>query len=162
MHENAKIWAESEGEGKGCTFFVRFPVHSHRALEVPSREKSIVDSIDLLTSLVVDPIHEFAPIDSSSDACQLALAAESLIQHVSGKDSGKGSPPKVPSPLVVPVVAVWKPTIMVVDDSSMNRKVVDACLTYPIISHHPPSLTRIRTNKHITPLIFNRCSFVVW
>ena len=26
LHENAKIWAESEGEGKGCTFFVQLPL----------------------------------------------------------------------------------------------------------------------------------------
>ena len=29
MHKHGKIWAESKGEGKGCTFFVHLFLHSH-------------------------------------------------------------------------------------------------------------------------------------
>ena len=112
LHENAKIWAESEGEGKGCTFFVLVPVHSHRALDVSARGQTSISARD--------------PI------------ASSLLSN----NSSKKLSPRQPLALVIPAVPAWKPTILVVDDSAMNRK-VDACLTYPII---PTSL--IHKKKH--------------
>ena len=72
----------------------------------------------MISSLLIDPIREFGQIELLPESRKLALVASSLIQRLSVTDSGKRQ-----SPLLAPVVAGWKPTILVVDDSSMNRKV---------------------------------------
>ena len=146
LHENAKIWAESEGEGKGCTFFVLVPVHSHRALDVSARGQTSINARETIaSSSLIDPIHEFAHIDLTPESCQLALAAVSLIQCLSAKDPSKPLSPRQPLALVIPVVPVWKPTILVVDDSAMNRK-VDTCyiLTTGSIHAHCMLITCLR------------------
>ena len=110
LHKNAKIWAESEGEGKGCTFFVCVPIHSHQVLDSTQSFGSPVRNLSL-----ANPVH-------------LSVRDMSMYH----------TPKSLPS--LVPVVAVWKPTILVVDDSPMNRKVV-TCLPYPDLSYHPYSHT---------------------
>ena len=155
LHENAKIWAESEGEGKGCTFFVRVPVHSYRALDVSARGQTSINARETIaSSSLIDPIHEFAHIDLTPESCQLALAAVSLIQCLSAKDPSKPLSPRQPLALVIPVVPVWKPTILVVDDSAMNRK-VDICAH--ILSYQPPSHTQNQKHR-----LTNRCLSAVW
>ena len=82
------------------------------------------------SSLLDDPIHEFTQPDLTPTR-QVALVASSLIQCLSEKDSDQRLSPRLLLAPVVPVVPVWKPTILVVDDSSMNRK-VNASLYYSI------------------------------
>ena len=102
-----------------------------------------------MSLFLVDPIDELTQIDLTSTR-QLALVASSLTQCLSEKHSDKRQSPRLPlvAP-VVPVVAVgWKPTILVVDDSSMNRK-VNAFFNYSlsqfsIISYRSPSHTQKR------------------
>ena len=124
LHENAKIWAESEGEGKGCTFFVRVPVNAHRALDVLASQEPKIHAILSVASLS-DPIHDFTQVELSPESCQLALAAVALIRNSSENETNERLSLQLPtSPVVSMVLApVWKPTILVVDDSSMNRKV---------------------------------------
>ena len=147
LHKNAKIWAESEGEGKGCTFFVSVPIHSHRVLDSTQSFGSPVRNLSL-----ANPVHQYAQIDINPEFCQIAAEAVSLMQSLSVRDMSMYHTPKL-LPSLVPVVAVWKPTILVVDDSPMNRKVV-TCLPYPVLSYHPYSLT--------SNILFNRCWYVVW
>ena len=41
LHKNGKIWAESEGEGFGCTFFVQLPLHSIHYVATPHDGDSV-------------------------------------------------------------------------------------------------------------------------
>ena len=77
----------------------------------------------MISSLLIDPIREFGQIELLPESRKLALVASSLILSLSKKDSGKLQSVQLPLSPMVPVVASWKPTILVVDDSSMNRKV---------------------------------------
>ena len=147
LHKNAKIWAESEGEGKGCTFFVHVPVHSHRALDLTLTQSyggHSLDPRDPMNSSLIAPVHEYAHIDLTPKSCQIAAEAVCLIQSLNDNSHlEKRLSPRLP--LVAPVVPVWKPTILVVDDSSMNRK-VDAYMSHLFyLIPLPPSLT------HTTP-----------
>ena len=124
VHENAKIWAESEGEGKGCTFFVRIPVHTHSALHVTTSTLALVfdNSDGPITPLLSDPIHEFTQVELIPELCQLVVTTVPVISCVSENGSKKSPSLPLPTAPLVPA-PVWKPTILVVDDSSMNRKV---------------------------------------
>ena len=101
MHENGKIWAESEGEGKGCTFFVHLPLHSR--LHVAPKHGSILDM-------------------TRSSARNLLSENADEKQSESIANQG-GLIPSVQAPKAA-VVEAWKPTILVVDDSAMNRKML--------------------------------------
>ena len=148
LHENAKIWAESEGEGKGCTFFVRVPVHSHNVMDPALTQSCGSPRHGGLSVSLADPVHEFAQIDLNPESCQIALTAVSLMQGLAVSDLSNRISPRLPLVVpMVPVIVEWKPTILVVDDSSMNRK-VDAYISH--ISYHfkTPSLTHTYTHTH--------------
>ena len=114
LHKNAKIWAESEGEGKGCTFFVHIPLHSHHHVE---RVHSISDRG---SSSARPPTHQI----------ELCITSSSAIPAVTDVPEGKQSELSCRnSPLIRRQQSneddtTWKPTILVVDDSVMNRKML--------------------------------------
>ena len=117
MHKNGKIWAESEGEGQGCTFFVHVPLHSHHHVDASLLTRS--GSVDVRiaanrSEIAVDP-----RTTSSISRGSLAIVVnQSLVNEPEGKHSESMPPPQDP------VVEAWKPTILVVDDSAMNRKML--------------------------------------
>ena len=84
LHKYGKIWAESEGEGKGCTFFVQLPLHSH---------------------------HYEVPVESTR------------MEHPPTRIDTQPIISPQPIPLATIVEDTWKPVVLVVDDSAMNRKV---------------------------------------
>ena len=105
LHKHGKIWAESEGEGFGCTFFVRLP---------------------LISGNYVTPAADFSKSVTSLTAnitpMQIVEAFEEKQAEID--DHPVISPPSAQVPPVVTTVeATWKPTVLVVDDSAMNRKV---------------------------------------
>ena len=121
LHKNAKIWAESEGEGFGCTFFVHIPLHLHhyveRVLSCPSPEPSIRGS-----SAAQPPTQQ----------PELLIAASRTVDVDTDVSEGKQS--ELLTYMKTPTIQVrlqsivedsaWKPTILVVDDSVMNRKML--------------------------------------
>ena len=137
LHENGKIWAESDGEGKGCTFFVCVPVYSHQTL-VPTSTQSCSSPRGLTLSSLAHPVHHYAQIDIDPESSRIALNAVSLMQSLSITSMHESTRLL---PILIPVITAWKPTILVVDDSPMNRKVIIS-LPYPIRSY-PITLTDI-------------------
>ena len=135
MHKNGKIWAESEGEGKGCTFFVHVPLHSHHyvdpslstlegSVEAPSPINQVENVISRIPSAV----------PSRSVASVANLPVVSSNESPEGKQLELMPLPPLEHPVEEVAADTWKPTILVVDDSPMNRKV-------EILSNHPLSRT---------------------
>ena len=112
LHKNGKIWAESEGEGFGCTFFVQLPLHSHNYSIAPSPEDMPETSAARRAVIDITPLSIEQPDDKQSEV---------------GEEHRSVTSPPPPAPVQPPVAvleAMWKPTILVVDDSAMNRKML--------------------------------------
>ena len=120
LHKNAKIWVESEGEGLGCTFFVQLPLHSQH---------------------YVQPVHSFSSSDHSirgsftvqppTQQTELLITASRIVDadtDISEWKQSELSYRKIPTigGLLQSIVEdnAWKPTILVVDDSEMSRKML--------------------------------------
>ena len=115
MHKNGKIWAESEGEGKGSTFFVQVALHSRNYVDPTSLTRSASVGAPMLTNqlgIVVTRTTERGSLTTSANQSTL--------------DGPEGKHPEVAPASLGPVVEEdsWKPTILVVDDSAMNRKML--------------------------------------
>ena len=105
LHKHGKIWAESEGEGFGCTFFVRLPLIS--GYYVAPTADSSMDVTSLTPNVTPMQIVEaFEEEQSEIDDHPVISPSSAQVQ-----------------PVVTIVEATWKPTVLVVDDSAMNRKV---------------------------------------
>ena len=134
LHEHGKIWAESEGEGKGCTFFVQLPLHSHHY---------VAPAADAMVDVSLAPSIEHHPSRVDSDEKQSELddhfvSTPSLVSKLDDRPF-HSLPPAPAQPSGAVVEATWKPTILVVDDSAMNRKVAKSNV---ISTSLPPFLHR--------------------
>ena len=140
MHKNGKIWAESEGEGFGSTFFVHVPLHSRHYVPDASY-LTLGGSVE--TRFPINQIENFVPMTPSAVPSRSFASIANLL--ASDEPEGKHLE-LMPLPLQHPVeeLTAWKPTILVVDDSSMNRKVDTCVLILSYRPYHPPS--------HTTPL----------
>ena len=112
LHKGANIWAESEGEGKGCTFFVELPLVS-----------------------VAHPIESDNDSDNSSDCSSVADAQQDNAIDQLSKCSGVFDVvPALParlnskSPAPLSALAPFKPRVLIVDDSLMNRRMLSRML----------------------------------
>ena len=115
LHKNGKIWAESEGEGKGSTFFVQVALHSRNYVDPTSLTRSASVGAPMLTNqlgIMVNRTTERGSLTTSANQSTL--------------DGPEGKHPEVAPASLGPVVEedAWKPTILVVDDSAMNRKML--------------------------------------
>ena len=186
LHKNGKIWAESEGEGFGCTFFVHLPLHSHHYVAPGRNVISNSNSYDLMAALsssesspsdsspLVASTRSTTTTDESSSTKpthdRTSSEAESRTNKAGRGEDGAGGaeggedaavddgrtdnngseelkedrktnkekqlmsdPSKahqlnaiIPAlqPTSAAVDDAWKPTILVVDDSAMNRKML--------------------------------------
>ena len=119
LHKNGKIWAESEGEGKGSTFFVQVALHSKAPVNTSSLTRSGSISARFPTNQVE------IVINSSTMAAEPRLSL-AIVANQQSQDEPEGKQSELLPPSQAPVVeiAAWKPTILVVDDSAMNRKML--------------------------------------
>jgi CheY-like chemotaxis protein len=107
LHEGANIWAESEGEGKGCTFFVELPLVSIPH-SIESESESDGDSIRDSSS-----VGDEQQDDANDQHSKRSGVGEMVqVRHNS----------KVPGPLAI--VAPFRPRVLIVDDSLMNRRML--------------------------------------
>ena len=186
LHKHGNIWAESEGEGFGCTFFVHLPLHSMHytaptgyskrgSLELPISSPGSISNIGIVSSRSNENWYESITatstsgdnlletgktMDKNSSSMstrserlsyesttstndiglsahgnttkdkQLSIASE-VSEHEStdGGDTkhSKGLRSNTLSTLMQPTTVAantWKPTVLVVDDSKMNRKML--------------------------------------
>ena len=129
LHENGRIWAESKGEGKGCTFFVQLPLHSRNHV-ISAKQRGSV--LDLARSSVRNLL------SSDRDEKQPEAIVPSRGSPITANPIAAVG--QAPVPLVVE--ATWKPTVLVVDDSSMNRKVnIFTFLPQSVILSPPPNVS---------------------
>ena len=152
LHKHGKIWAESEGEGYGCTFFVHLPLLSlhyvaptgftkRGSLKLPSSSMFTLNTPPMTpmktstrtkvsrkrtnaSTTTIDngkseQDHHDVSVSSegsendSNDGTDTDLKNERRASMVPSLASPKGS-----------AMDAWKPTVLVVDDSNMNRKML--------------------------------------
>ena len=97
-----------------------FHHHAHYHFILSNRE-ALVAALTSISSKQQEPL---PPGEKTSEAHEETRPAV----------SPQPAAPVTPTASVVPA---WKPTILVVDDSSMNRK-VDAARKLPIVGYQPP------------------------
>jgi DNA-binding response OmpR family regulator len=105
LHKGANIWAESEGEGQGCTFFVELPMVSVAASTSADEESENDD---------------YSDSDDSDGSMSLSEAPQSQHSKASKPDlaiRNKSTNSSV-------VQAVFKPRVLIVDDSAMSRRML--------------------------------------
>ena len=154
LHKHGKIWAESEGEGFGCTFIVQLPLHSlhyvaptgytkRGSLELPSsllpssstssneslRNESSRNASCISTNTTNDNGNHWLEHENMKEK-QLSISTNgsehesndgTIIERSKGRNMS--TVPPLLSPKVVATDA-WKPSVLVVDDSKMNRKML--------------------------------------
>ena len=109
LHKGANIWAESGGEGKGCTFFVELPL----MWIAPSNSED--DESDSDSSSDSD--------SNDSDVNDSSAEPEASPSQPS-QASSVGVAPRVRSTNSSVVQAVFKPRVLIVDDSAMSRRML--------------------------------------
>jgi DNA-binding response OmpR family regulator len=105
LHKGANIWAESDGEGKGCTFYVELPlevVAASSSEDEGDEESESDDESDDDSS--VDSFDS----DPQQDQKSRASGGEIVVRHRPGSV----------------VLAVFKPRVLIVDDSAMSRRML--------------------------------------
>ena len=130
MHKHGKIWAESQGEGFGCTFFVHLPLHSHHYVSPSGSNNSLLALLNPSPSSSDESTRTF----TNDFTRRQSVLADNMSTSSSERGSNGGTPsehgkerrfnvPALAQPKLA-VVNAWKPTILVVDDSKMNRKML--------------------------------------
>ena len=140
LHKHGKIWAESQGEGFGCTFFVQLPLHSHHYVPpsdsvsslpsllcpspIPNDESTRTITYESNRTTYSNRLSETGKSFLSDDVSTFAY--EDGINGETPSERGKERRFNVPALAQPKLAAVnaWKPTILVVDDSKMNRKML--------------------------------------
>ena len=103
LHEGAKIWAESEGEGQGCTFCVELPL------------------------VTISPSFE-CEADNEGDESISSSLLVSLGRCIKGSDVVR-QPVAVSLPPDLSLdVLPFRPRVLIVDDSLMNRRMMSRML----------------------------------
>ena len=146
QHTGAKIWAESEGEGHGCTFFVEIPTvvldaavvavqsqdaerrlslrrgGSNKSSRVASNRSAHVASNR--SAHVASNRNAQSPRMKSLYSAEFAVQRAAVLQHAAeqGKD-GDGADAGAEAAADA-AEAVFRPLILVVDDSPLNRRML--------------------------------------
>ena len=146
QHEGSLIWAESAGEGKGCTFFVKTPtlklgssqkialveeVEAEGAAEASRgarmRSKSELNShaMSQCDSELAAPPGKFVPsISSRMPSILGAEGIEGHIDQIAERCAVASGADDVDDDASEGALDDFKPRILVVDDSAMNRRVL--------------------------------------
>lgn len=154
LHKHGKIWAESEGEGFGCTFIVQLPLYSLHYVPPTGYSKRGSLELSLLSSPSTNSSespHNASCVSVTSNTTngngnnrsehesakekQLSVSTDdgseyndddgTIIKRSKGRNSTAVPPLVASSPQEVKVgTDVWKPIVLVIDDSKMNRKMM--------------------------------------
>ena len=121
LHEGAKIWCESEGEGHGCTFFV----------EIPTVKMDIaIDQNDA----DMDRVAESAEKGEAGPVATGAVTDMLLQPRVARRTDPAPARCRSPAPSLASGPSnnldeeVFRPCVLVVDDSMTNRRVLTRLL----------------------------------
>ena len=138
QHTGAKIWAESEGEGHGCTFFVEIPTVVLDAAVVAVQSQDAERRLSLRrggsnksarvasnrSAHVASIRNAQSPKMKSLYSAEFAVQRAAVLQHAAeqGKD-GDGADAEAEAAADA-AEAVFRPLILVVDDSPLNRRML--------------------------------------
>ena len=130
MHAGAKIWAESEGEGHGCTFFVEIPTVKMNVVVADvdgSQDADVEAELEEVPSAQA-PAPAAGPVARGAVTDLLLLPRESrrgdLVGSAHPLSRLQSAAEIVAGPSGDPEVEVFRPCVLVVDDSPLNRRVL--------------------------------------
>ena len=94
QHNAGKIWAESEGEGTGCTFFVKLPVIFHTPEQIDYHQSTMVGSrssrqpqqpTSTSTGIPPSSIRQGGGASNDKNAIEYAAAGGGIVDAGNGK-----------------------------------------------------------------------------
>ena len=149
QHTRGKIWAESAGEGHGCTFFVQLPTV---VLDAGVAAAQLEDAERLPRGASISSLASprIKSIRNAEYAVQQAAALQRAVEQGDGPAAGA-------EPLAGISEEVFNPLILVVDDSPLNRRMLCRMLEQEGFDTMQVGLPHANTVLALLLTLFLRC-----